>query len=156
MQSKANKFERMGNSKRGDIKKNLVTFFVNKATLGSSGKRNMNNEIQFILYQLPDEEGRVQVVIKDETIWATQKAMAQLFGVDKSGISRHIANIFKDGELRQETTVAKIATVVNRGIRGEVEELIDFYNLDAIIAVGYRISSARATKFRIWATKILT
>ena len=107
------------------------------------------------MYQLPDEEGRVQVVIKDETIWATQKAMAQLFGVDKSGISRHIANIFKDGELRQETTIAKIATVVNRGVRGEVEEQIDFYNLDMIIAVGYRVSSARATKFRIWATKIL-
>ena len=115
----------------------------------------MNNEIQFILYQLPDEEGRVQVVIKDETIWATQKAMAQLFGVDKSGISRHLANIFKDGELQQETTVAKIATVVNRGVRGEVEEQIDFYSLDAIIAVGYRVSSARATKFRIWATKVL-
>ena len=115
----------------------------------------MSNEIQFILYHLPDEEGRVQVVIKDETIWATQKAMAQLFGVDKSGISRHIANIFKDGELRQETTVAKIATVVNRGIRGTVEEPVDFYNLDMIIAVGYRVSSARATKFRIWATKIL-
>jgi len=115
----------------------------------------MNNEIQFILYHLPDEEGKVQVVLKDETIWATQKAMAQLFGVDKSGISRHIANIFKDGELRQETTVAKIATVVNRGIRGTVEEPVDFYNLDMIIAVGYRVSSARATKFRIWATKIL-
>ena len=118
-------------------------------------KEKMNNEIQFILYHLPDEEGKVQVVIKDETIWATQKAMAQLFGVDKSGISRHIANIFKDGELRQETTVAKIATVVNRGIRGTVEEPVDFYNLDMIIAVGYRVSSARATKFRIWATKIL-
>ena len=76
----------------------------------------MSDEIQFLLYQLPDEEGRVQVVIKDETIWATQKAMAQLFGIDKSGISRHIANIFKDGELQQETTVAKIATVVNKGL----------------------------------------
>ena len=76
----------------------------------------MSNEIQFLLYQLPDEEGRVQVVIKDETIWATQKAMAQLFGIDKSGISRHIANIFKDGKLQQETTVAKIATVVNKGL----------------------------------------
>ena len=116
---------------------------------------SMNNEIQFILYQLPGEEGKVQVVIKDETIWATQKAIAQLFGVDKSGVSRHIANIYKDGELQQETTVAKIATVVNRGIRGEVEEQIDFYNLDIIIAVGYRVSSARATKFRQWATKIL-
>lgn len=114
-----------------------------------------NNEIRFILYHLPDEEGRVQVVIKDETIWTTQKAIAQLFGIDKSGVSRHIANIYKDGELQQETTVAKIATVVNRGIRGEVEEQIDFYNLDMIIAVGYRVSSVRATKFRQWATKIL-
>lgn len=115
----------------------------------------MASEIQFLLYNLPDEEGKVQVVIKDETIWCTQKAMAQLFGIDKSGISRHIANIFKDGELQQETTVAKIATVVNRGIRGEVEEEVDFYNLDIIIAVGYRVSSPKATKFRQWATKIL-
>ena len=115
----------------------------------------MGNEIQFILYQLPDEEGKVQVVIKDETIWATQKAMAQLYDIDKSGISRHIANILKEGELQQETTVAKIATVVNRGIRGEVEDKIDFYNLDMIIAVGYRVSSARATKFRQWATSVL-
>ena len=115
----------------------------------------MTDEIQFLLYRLPDEEGRVQVVIKDETLWATQKAMAQLFGINKSGISRHIANIFKEGELCQDTTVAKIATVVSRGIRGRVEEPIDYYNLDAIIAVGYRVSSARATKFRIWATRIL-
>ena len=115
----------------------------------------MSNEIQFLLYSLPDDEGKVQVVIKDETIWCTQKAMAQLFGVDKSGISRHISNIFKEGELQQDTTVAKIATVVNRGIRGEVEELVDFYNLDMIIAVGYRVSSPKATRFRQWATKIL-
>lgn len=115
----------------------------------------MNKEIQFLLYNLPDEQGKVQVVIKDETIWCTQKAMAELFGIDKSGISRHIANIFKDEELQQETTVAKIATVVNRGIRGEVEELVDFYNLDMIISVGYRVSSPKATKFRQWATKIL-
>lgn len=115
----------------------------------------MSNEIQFLLYSLPDEESKVQVVIKDETIWCTQKAMAELFGIDKSGISRHIANIFKDEELQQDTTVAKIATVVNRGIRGEVEDLVDFYNLDMIIAVGYRVSSPKATKFRQWATKIL-
>jgi hypothetical protein len=115
----------------------------------------MNNEIQFILYQLPDEEGKVQVIIKDETIWATQRAMAQLYDIDKSGISRHIANILKEGELQRETTVAKIATVVNRGIRGEVEDKIDFYNLDMIIAVGYRVSSVRATKFRQWATSVL-
>ena len=115
----------------------------------------MTNETQFILYQLPDEEGVIQVVVKDETIWATQKAMASLFGVDKSGISRHVANIFKEGELTQEATVAKIATVVNRGIRGEIEEQIDFYNLDMIISVGYRVNSAKATKFRIWATSVL-
>ena len=115
----------------------------------------MPNEIQFILYNLPEEEGKVQVVIKDETIWCTQKAMSQLFGVDKSGISRHISNIFKDGELQQDATVAKIATVVNRGIRGEVEESVDFYNLDMIISVGYRVNSMQATRFRQWATKVL-
>ena len=116
----------------------------------------MNNEIQFLLYNMPDADGKVQVVIRGETLWCTQKAMAQLFGVDKSGISRHISNIFKTGELQQNTTVAKIATVVNRGIRGEVEELVDFFHLDMIIAVGYRVNSAKATKFRQWATKILS
>lgn len=115
----------------------------------------MPNEIQYILYNLPEEEGKVQVVIKDETIWCTQKAMSRLFGVDKSGISRHISNIFKDGELQQDATVAKIATVVNRGIRGEVEESVDFYNLDMIISVGYRVNSIQATRFRQWATKVL-
>ena len=115
----------------------------------------MANEIQFLLYNMPEEEGKVQVVIKDDTIWCTQKAMAQLFDIDKSGISRHIANIYKDGELSPDTTVAKIATVVNRGIRGEVKELVDFYNLDMIISVGYRVNSTKATRFRQWATKIL-
>ncbi len=113
------------------------------------------NEIQFILYQLPDEEGRVQVVIKDETIWATQKAMAQLFGVGVPAISKHLAHIFEEGELNKDTTVSKMEIVVSRGFRGEIPEQVDFFSLDAIIAVGYRISSARATKFRIWATKIL-
>ena len=116
----------------------------------------MSNEIQFLLYNMPDAEGKVQVVVKDETLWCTQKAMAQLLGVDKSGISRHISNIYKTGELQQDTTVAKIATVVNRGIRGEVEELVDFYHLDMIISVGYRVNSAKATKFRQWATTILS
>ena len=115
----------------------------------------MNNEIQFILYQLPDEEGKVQVVIKDETIWATQKAMAQLFGVGVPAISKHLTHIFDEGELEKDTTVSKMEIVVNRGFRGEVSEQVEFYSLDAIIAVGYRVSSARATKFRIWATKIL-
>lgn len=119
-------------------------------------KSAMSNEIQFLLYTMPEADGKVQVVIKEETLWCTQKAMAQLFGIDKSGISRHISNIYKTGELQQDTTVAKIATVVNRGIRGEVEELVDFYHLDMIIAVGYRVNSLKATKFRQWATKILS
>lgn len=118
--------------------------------------KTMSNEFQFLLYTMPEAEGKVQVVIKEETLWCTQKAMAQLFGIDKSGISRHISNIYKTGELQQDTTVAKIATVVNRGIRGEVEELVDFYHLDMIIAVGYRVNSLKATKFRQWATKILS
>ena len=113
------------------------------------------NEIQFILYQLPEEEGKVQVVIKNETIWATQKAMAQLFGVGVSAISKHLKNIFEENELDRDTTVSKMEIVVNRGFRGEIMEQVEFYSLDAVIAVGYRVSSARATKFRIWATKVL-
>lgn len=115
----------------------------------------MSNEIQFLLYNMPDADGKVQVVIKDETLWCTQKAMAQLFGVGVPAISKHLKNIFTEGELNPDTTISKMETVVNRGIRGEVHELIDFYSLDAIIAVGYRVSSLKATRFRQWATKIL-
>lgn len=115
----------------------------------------MNQEIQFILYQLPDDDGKVQVVIKDETIWATQKAMAQLFDVGVPDISKHLKKKYETGELDKITTISKMETVVNRGFRGEIPEQVDFYSLDAIIAVGYRVSSARATKFRQWATKVL-
>ena len=117
----------------------------------------MTNEIQFILYQLPDEEGRVQVVIKDETIWATQKAMAQLFGVGVPAISKHLAHIFEEGELDKNVAVSKMEITTQHGaIEGKTQtNETAFYSLDAIIAVGYRVSSARATKFRIWATKIL-
>ena len=115
----------------------------------------MSNEIQFLLYSMPDADGKVQVVIKDETLWCTQKAMAQLFGVGVPAISKHLKNIFAERELNPDTTISKMETVVNRGIRGEVQELIDFYSLDAIIAVGYRVSSLKATRFRQWATKIL-
>ncbi len=108
----------------------------------------MNNEIQFILYQLPDEEGRVQVVIKDETIWATQKAMAQLFGVGVPAISKHLKNIFEEGELPEISVVSKMEITASDG----KDYLTSFFSLDAIIAVGYRVSSARATKFRIWTT----
>ena len=115
----------------------------------------MDREVQFLLYNMPEDSGKVQVVIIDETIWCTQKAMAQLFGVGVSAVSKHLKNIFEEGELSPEMTISKMETVINRGKRGEVNEFIDFYNLDAIIAVGYRVSSLKATRFRQWATKIL-
>ncbi len=115
----------------------------------------MDREVQFLLYNMPEDSGKVQVVIKDETIWCTQKAMAQLFGVGVPAVSKHLKNIFEDGELSPEMTISKMETVINRGRRGEVSERIDFYNLDAIIAVGYRVNSIKATRFRQWATKIL-
>ena len=115
----------------------------------------MSKEIQFLLYSLPDEEGKVQVVVKDETHWCTQKAMAQLFGVGVPAISKHLGHIFEEGELDRTTTVSKMEIVVNRGFRGSVNEEVEFYSLDAIIAVGYRVSSLKATRFRQWATKIL-
>lgn len=104
---------------------------------------------------MPEDSGKVQVVIKDETIWCTQKAMSQLFGVGVPAVSKHLKNIFEEGELSPEMTISKMETVINRGKRGEVNEFIDFYNLDAIIAVGYRVSSLKATRFRQWATTIL-
>ena len=97
----------------------------------------------------------MQGVVRDETIWLTQKAMAQLFGVNVPAISKHLQNIYDSGELNKNATISKMETVVNRGFRGEVKENVDFYNLDAIISVGYRVNSAKATHFRQWATKVL-
>ncbi len=117
----------------------------------------MNNEIQFLLYNMPDDTGKVQVVIKDETIWCTQKAMAQLFDVGVPAISKHLSNIFKEGELSKTVVVSKMEITTQHGaIEGKTQtnEVI-FYSLDAIIAVGYRVSSLKATRFRQWATKIL-
>ena len=112
-------------------------------------------ELQFLLYNMPEGDGKVQVVIKGETLWCTQKAMAQLFGVGVPAISKHLNHIFEEGELEANTTVSKMEIVVSRGFRGEVKEYVDFYNLDAIIAVGYRVNSLKATRFRQWATKVL-
>lgn len=117
----------------------------------------MANEIQFLLYNMPDEEGKVQVVIKDETIWCTQKAMAQLFGVGVPAISKHLKNIFEEGELQKEVVVSKMEITSRHGaMEGKTQtSQVDFYHLDAIISVGYRVNSAKATRFRQWATKIL-
>ena len=117
----------------------------------------MSNEIQFLLYSMPDSEGKVQVVIKNETIWCTQKAMAQLFGVGVPAISKHLKNIFEEGELDKEVVVSKMEITTQHGAMANKSQThsVDFYHLDAIIAVGYRVSSLKATRFRQWATKIL-
>lgn len=114
-----------------------------------------NSTAEFLTFIAEGKEEGVQVFYKDETIWATQLAIATLFDKNKSTISRHIANIYNEGELQRDATVAKFATVVNRGIRGEVEDDLEYYNLDLIISVGYRTNSVRATQFRQWATYIL-
>ncbi len=116
--------------------------------------RDMSNEIQFLLYNLPEDDGKVQVVIKDDTIWCTQKAMSQLFGVGVPAISKHLSNIYEEGELQEQATISKMETVQIEGSR-EIRRQVDFYSLDAIIAVGYRVSSLRATRFRQWATRVL-
>lgn len=114
-------------------------------------------DIVFILYNTPEYSERVRVVIKEETLWMTQKAMSELFGVDKSSISRHLKNIFENGELNEKVVVAKIETTTPHGaIEGKTQTTeSNFYNLDAIISVGYRVNSMQATRFRQWATKVL-
>ncbi len=113
----------------------------------------MINDI--IFYTTPQGNVKIQVMCNDDTFWLTQKAMSELFGVKVPAISKHLTNIYKEGELSESTTISKMETVVSRGFRGDVVEKLDFYNLDAIIAVGYRVNSMQATQFRIWATKTL-
>ncbi len=117
----------------------------------------MNNDFRFLMYRSAEEDVAVNAVIKDGTIWLTQKAMAGLFGVDKSTISRHLKNIFREGELDEKVVVAKIATTTHHGAIAGKTQTTDsqFYNLDAIISAGYRVNSRRATHFRIWATGVL-
>lgn len=115
---------------------------------------NMTKELQFLIYNTPQEDIKVDVVVRDETIWLTQKAMATLFDVQVPAITKHLKNIFEEGELHEEATISKMEIVQNEGGR-DVKRNIDFYNLDAIISVGYRVNSAKATQFRIWATKTL-
>jgi hypothetical protein len=114
----------------------------------------MSKELQFLIYNTPTEDVKIDVVVRDETIWLTQKAMAKLFDVQVPAITKHLANIYEDGELQEEATLSKMEIVQTEGDR-DVKRNIEFYNLDAIISVGYRVNSAKATQFRIWATKTL-
>ena len=118
---------------------------------------DITKQLEMVLYRTEDDNVTVSALIKDETIWLTQKAMAELFGIDKSGISRHLAKIFETGEIDEEVVVAKIATTTQHGAMQDKTQTIptNYYNLDAIISVGYRVNSIQATRFRIWATGIL-
>lgn len=121
---------------------------------GNNMSIDITKKMELVLYKTEDDNVTVSALVKDETIWLTQKAMAELFGIDKSGISRHLAKIFEMGELEESLVVAKIATP---NPHGKTEENMqysptNYYNLDAIISVGYRVNSIQATQFRIWAT----
>ncbi len=112
---------------------------------------NLPEEIKFLVYELPDEKGEVLAIVKDETIWTTQKGMAQLFDCSTDNVSLHLKNIFESGELEKNSVTEKISATAADG----KNYLTQFYNLDAIISVGYRVNSQKATKFRIWATNVL-
>ena len=118
---------------------------------------DMNKQMHYVLYHVDDSDVSVNAVIQNDSIWITQKAMAELFGVSLSSISRHLKNIFEANELDEKVVVAKIATTTQHGaIEGKTQTKdVNFYNLDAIISVGYRVNSRQATKFRIWATGVL-
>lgn len=114
----------------------------------------MSNEFRFLMYNAPDEDISINAVVKDESVWLTQKGMAELFDCSADNISLHLKNIYDDGELLEEATTEEFSVVQKEGQRN-VNRQMRFYNLDAIISVGYRVNSRRATHFRIWATKVV-
>ena len=113
-----------------------------------------NSTAEFLIFQAETKEQGIEVMYAEETIWCTQKAMAALFDVGVPAISKHLANVFETGELKEEATISKMETVQQEGNR-EVKRMVVMYKLDAIIAVGYRVNSIRATQFRQWATSVL-
>jgi hypothetical protein len=117
----------------------------------------MNKELQFLVYKSLDENVSADAIINDETVWMTQKAMAELFGVQIPAINKHLKNIFDEGELNEEVVISKMEITTQHGAMTDKTQtkLTNYYNLDAIISVGYRINSKRATNFRIWATGVL-
>ena len=117
----------------------------------------MNKEFDFLIYNSENTEERIQVILKEDTIWLTQKAMGELFGVNSPAISKHLKNIFLEGELDENMVVSILENTTQHGaIMGKTQtKKVKYYNLDAIISVGYRVNSSKATKFRIWAIKVL-
>lgn len=114
-------------------------------------------ELQFLIYKADSGSQSVDVIVRDETVWATQKAMADLFGVGIPSISKHLANIFESGELQKEVVISKMENTTQHGAMSGKEQTheVTYYNLDAIISVGYRVNSQKATRFRQWATSVL-
>ncbi len=118
-------------------------------------KLSIKDELtDFLLYSAPEGNIKVEVILNDETVWLSQKSIAQLFGVQVPAISKHLKNIFESGELEKNSTISILETVQQEGDR-EVKRNTEYFNLDAIISVGYRVNSRQATKFRIWATQTL-
>ena len=120
----------------------------------SKSKGVVPEEGQILFYTTPDGEIKLDVLFSGETVWLTQKKMAELFDVDVRTINEHLVNIFRTGELIEDETIRKFRIVQKEGTR-DVTRVVNFYNLDAIISVGYRVNSGKATQFRIWATKTL-
>nr|WP_293556391.1 virulence RhuM family protein [Phascolarctobacterium sp.] len=116
--------------------------------------RAMDKQMQFLIYNTPEEQVSVDVIVKDETIWVTQRTMAELFGCSSDNISLHLKNIYASNELQENSTAEEFSVVRKEGSRN-IKRKVTFYNLDAIISVGYRVNSSKATKFRIWATQVL-
>ena len=113
-----------------------------------------NSYTEFLLYTTPNGKVKVEIFLRDENIWLTQAKIGELFGVERSVVTKHLQNIYSEGELKKASTSAKIAQVQTEGQR-RVTRNVEFYNLDAILSVGYRVNSAQATRFRIWATERL-
>lgn len=117
----------------------------------SNKEKMTQKEFFYLLYQTAEEDVSVRALIRDETIWLTQKSMSELFGCTSDNISRHLQNVFSDGELEKDSVTEKFSATAADG----KHYLTQFYNLDAIISVGYRVNSRKATNFRIWATGVL-
>lgn len=127
---------------------------MNSASSSSKDLYIRSGSGEFLIYKTQEQGDGVQVRYSNETLWMTQSAMAELFDIQKAAVSKHLSNIYADGELDKSATVSKMETVQVEGER-RVARKLDFYNLDAIISVGYRVNSKRATQFRRWATQVL-
>jgi hypothetical protein len=131
-----------------------IEYFNSEEYIAQKIASKENSFTEILLYNTPNGKVKVEIYLQNETVWLSQQKMADLFGVDRSVVTKHLANIYSENELNKEATCAKIAQVQQEGNR-EVTRNIEYYNLDAIISVGYRVNSAQATQFRIWATQVL-